>query len=378
MNNKINNLPEILKTLDISKNILVIFNNDNSDILMSSICLSYYLEKTQKNIDLISENTKIDSKYDFLNIDNKIKNTLKSDNKFTIIIDTKENKAKELSYEPKENSIEIYLSGENRNFEENDITFLKESKKYDLIITLGILDIKNLSKIYNENVDLFYNTPIINIDNNISNERFGQINIVEAQYRTVSELVFDIISQNNPDLIDTKISNLLLTGIIDKTSGFKFTSISPNIMSTSSMLIEIGANREDIIKNLYRTKTVNSLKLWGKVLSNMKYKESGVLWSYLIEDEKGVDISNFKFSDIFNELVSEIPKIKVALIFIKKENTIEVQVITTKKYNAFELTEEFKGVGNDSEASFAISSNDLDQVISIIIDKLNKKISNLL
>ncbi|MCF7906334.1 hypothetical protein K9L04_00185 [Patescibacteria group bacterium] len=376
MNNKINNISEILKVLDVSKNILIIFNNDNSDILMSSICLSYYLEKTQKNIDLVSENTKINSKYDFLNIENKIKNTLKSDNKFTIIIDTKENKAKELSYEPKENSIEIYLSGENRNFEETDIKFLKDSKKYDLIITLGILDIKNLSKIYNENVDLFYNTPIINIDNNISNERFGQINIIEAQYRTISELVFDIISQNNPDIIDTKISNLLLTGIIDKTSGFKFSSISPNIMSTSSMLIEIGADRENIIKNLYRTKTVSSLKLWGKILSNMKYKDSGILWSYLIEDEKNLDISNFKFSDIFNELVSEIPKIKIALLFIKKENVIEVQIITTKKYNAFELTEEFKGVGNDSESSFAISSNDLDQVVSIIIDKLNKKISN--
>jgi len=376
MNNKINNISEILKVLDVSKNILIIFNNDNSDILMSSICLSYYLEKTQKNIDLISENIKIDSKYDFLNIENKIKNTLKSDNKFTIIIDTKENKAKELSYEPKENSIEIYLSGENRNFEETDIKFLKDSKKYDLIITLGILDIKNLSKIYNENVDLFYNTPIINIDNNISNERFGQINIIESQYRTLSELIFDIISQNNPDIIDTKISNLLLTGIIDKTSGFKFSSISPNIMSTSSMLIEIGADRENIIKNLYRTKTVSSLKLWGKILSNMKYKDSGILWSYLIEDEKNLDISNFKFSDIFNELVSEIPKIKIALFFIKKENIIEVQIITTKKYNAFELTEEFKGVGNDSESSFAISSNDLDQVISIIIDKINKKISN--
>ena len=109
----------------------------------------------------------------------------------------------------------------------------------------------------------------------------------------------------------------------------------------------------------------------------MKYKDSGILWSYLIEDDKNSDnISNFKFSDIFNELVSEIPKVKIALLFIKKENIIEVQAITTKKYNAFELTEEFKGLGNDTESNFAISSNDLDQVISIIVDKINKKINN--
>jgi phosphoesterase RecJ-like protein len=193
----------------------------------------------------------------------------------------------------------------------------------------------------------------------------------------MSELLFDVISQNNPDIIDTKISDLLLTGIIDKTSGFKFSSITPNIMSTSSMLIEIGADRENIIKNLYRTKTVSSLKLWGKILSNMKYKDSGILWSFLTEDEKNSEnISNFKFNDIFNELVSEIPKVKIALLFIKKENLIEIQAITTKKYNAFELTEEFKSVGGDTETSFAISSNDLDQVISIIIEKINKKINN--
>jgi phosphoesterase RecJ-like protein len=377
MDNKINNIQEVLKVLDISNNILVVFNNDNSDILMSSVCLSYYLKKLQKSVDLISENQKIDSKYEFLNITETIEDKLKSDNKFTIIINTKENKAKELSYEPKENSIEVYLSGENRGFEEKDITFIKNDKSYDLIITLGVSDIKNLSNIYDENVDLFYNIPIINIDNNISNERFGQINLIEPQYRTLSELIFDMISQNNPDIIDTKISDLLLTGIIDKTSSFKFSSITPNIMSTSSMLIEIGADRENIIKNLYRTKTVSSLKLWGKVLSNMKYKDSGILWSFLTEDEKNSDnISNFKFNDIFNELVSEIPKVKIALLFIKKENLIEIQVITTKKYNAFELTEEFKGVGSDTETSFAISSNDLDQVISIIIEKISKKINN--
>ena len=208
MNNKINNLQEALKVLDISNNILIIFNNDNSDFLMSSVCLSYYLKKIQKNIDLISENKKIDSKYSFLNINESIEDHLNSDNKFTIIIDTKENKAKELSYEPKEDSIEIYLSGEKRSFEEKDISFIKNSKSYDLIITLGVLDIKNLSKIYSQNVDLFYNTPILNIDNNISNERFGQINVIEPQYRTISELIFDIIYQKNTDNIDSKISNL--------------------------------------------------------------------------------------------------------------------------------------------------------------------------
>jgi len=51
-------------------------------------------------------------------------------------------------------------------------------------------------------------------------------------------------------------------------------------------LIANGARRSEIVKNVFKTHSIPTLKLWGKILSNIKEdKDSKIVWSTIAKHE---------------------------------------------------------------------------------------------
>ena len=67
--------------------------------------------------------------------------------------------------------------------------------------------------------------------------------------------------------ITKEVATALLTAMIDSTRSFTSDSVKPHTLKTASKLMALGADRQYIIHNLYRTKTIGSLKLWGQALT---------------------------------------------------------------------------------------------------------------
>lgn len=365
------NNEQIFKLVEESKNILIITDpNFNTDNFSGSLSFALFLQKLDKNVTVYFKND-IEKKYEFLNGFNFIKNTLELKNNLIIAISTKNTKAKELSYEPKDDKIEIYLTPEkNKTFTKEDVMIIDNQNSFDLIISIGIDNIKNIGEFYDNNVEFFFNTTTINIDNNPENERFGQINFIEPKYKSICELIFDITTIYKSELIDEKIATNMLTGIIYKNKGFKIPDLSPNTMEAVSNLIDIGANRQDIVNNLYKTKTVNDLRIWAKILQNSKLANNNEIFLSSIDDEN----EQINFSDLFNEIISNIDGIKIGLLFNKINDIIYIDLLTNNNINAKDLLSELNPVGDKDEIKFAISSSEIDKVIEIILQKILKKI----
>lgn len=368
----LNNNEQIFKLIEESKNILIISDqNFNIDNISASLSFSLFLQKLDKNTVVYFKNT-IENKYIFLNGLEYIKSNIDIKNNLTIAISTTNTKAKELSYEPKEDRIEIYLTPEkNKKFSKEDITINDNQNSFDLIIAIGISNIKNIGEFYDNNVEFFHNVPTINIDNNPENERFGQINLIEPQYKSLCELIFDITTMYKSEIIDEKIATNMLAGIIYKNKGFKIPNLSPNTMEAVSNLIEIGADRENIVNNLYKTKTLNDLRIWAKILQNSKLANNNEIFFSIIEDEN----EQINFSDLFNEVISNIEGIKIGLLFNKINNIIYISLLTNNNINAKDIVSELNPIGDKDEAKFAISSSETNKVVEIILEKIIKKYS---
>ena len=363
---------QILKLIDEKNNILIMVDPIfNPDSFVSGLAFGLYLKKLGKNVSVYSENKNIDQKYNFLSGFELIKNVLDLKNKLTIAVLTNNVKAKELSYEPKNDRIEIYLTPEdNKSFTKNDVIVSDDNGNFDLIITIGIENLKKSGKIYDENVDFFFNRSIINIDINTANERYGQINHIEPHYRSMSELIFDIISFYKSELIDEAIATAVLTGIIYKTKGFKIKDLSPNTMTAVSNLMDVGANREKIVNNLYKTKTVSGLKTWARILENSVIDEqSKIFYSTINENNEKID-----FNELFDELLSGITTIEIALLFTKVDDITYIDLITNNLLDARIIAADFSPVGDKDSVRFAISSGDTERVTSIVIKKIREKI----
>jgi nanoRNase/pAp phosphatase (c-di-AMP/oligoRNAs hydrolase) len=316
---------QFFNLIEKSNNILISFPIDwNGDAIASSLAMYLYLKKIGKNVEIGAEkmkkndNFKIPAEsFHFLPAFSEIKSSLENLMKFVVSLDLKNTKVSHVKYTIEDNKLNFIISPKNGFFTNKDIKSSMSGFKYDLIITLNTHDLESLGRIYDNNIDFFYKTNIINIDHNPENEEFGQLNIIDLNAVSASEIIYDLLSNHKKELIDEQIATCLLTGIIFKTKSFKTNNLTPQTLKTSSDLIEIGAKREEIVSNLYRSRSLNTLKLWGRVLNNLKSAESNsIVWATLFKNDfKETKANEENLQDIIDELIVSIPSAKIIAIF---------------------------------------------------------------
>ncbi|HDQ22442.1 MAG TPA: hypothetical protein ENN28_00530 [Candidatus Uhrbacteria bacterium] len=365
---------QIFELIKNSQKILIVFKkNFTGDALASSLAIFLLLKKLNKQADIVCHNFIIPQNYAFLPEIDKIKSEIKGLKRFIISLEIKDNKIKDFSYDIKNEKLNIYLTPEKGTLDEEKINFKAGDYKYDLIITIDTDDLESLGEIHEQNTDFFYNTPIINIDHNPENEQYGQINLVELTKTSIAEMLFDLIENYDLKLIDSEIATCLLAGMISKTKSFRSSNVTPRVLNVASQLILNGAERDLIIQNLYRTKSINILKLWGKVLARLKndfqYK---MAWSYLQQkDFIELNLQNPNLTELIEELITNAPEAEIIILFYENQKkTISGQIYTSKNYDSLYLAKNFKPTGNKRLSEFEISKNDLIEAAREVIESI--------
>jgi len=365
---------QIFELIKNSQKILIVFKkNFTGDALASSLAIFLLLKKLNKQADIVCHNFIIPQNYAFLPEIDKIKSEIKGLKRFIISLEIKDNKIKDFSYDIKNEKLNIYLTPEKGTLDEEKINFKAGDYKYDLIITIDTDDLESLGEIHEQNTDFFYNTPIINIDHNPENEQYGQINLVELTKTSIAEMLFDLIENYDLKLIDSEIATCLLAGMIAKTKSFRSSNVTPRVLNVASQLILNGAERDLIIQNLYRTKSINILKLWGKVLARLKNdSQYKMAWSYLQQkDFIELNLQNTNLTELIEELIANAPEAEIIILFYENQKkTISGQIYTSKNYDSLYLAKNFKPTGNKRLSEFEISKNDLIEAAREVIESI--------
>lgn len=151
----------------------------------------------------------------------------------------------------------------------------------ELIISFDVASLEQLGNVYKNNTSLFQNTTWVNIDHHISNNLFGNINIVDTDASSTCEIVWDIIKDFELEkYMDEKIATFLLTGIITDTNSFFNTNSSSKSLQSASEIMKFQPKHQDIIIHLFKKKPYQRLKLWGHILENLKDIKGGkIVWN---------------------------------------------------------------------------------------------------
>lgn len=355
----LNQEQQIFEQIKKAKNILITFNKTwNGDALASALAMYLLAKKFEKNVDIIAdkflENNHL---FSFLPAYEKIKTSLINDNKFIITLNTAQAKVGQIKYETKETALEFIISPKEGFFTPDDVSASASNFKYDLIIIFDTPDLEAIGGIYDDNAEFFYKVPIINIDHHATNEQFGQINRIELTAIATSEILFNLIADYARDLIDEDIATCLLAGIIAKTKSFKTQNITPQVLAISSQLIAMGAKRDEIVNRLYRSRSLNVLKLWGRVLARLNNSpENTLVWSVLTNaDFEKTDATENDLNEVIDELIINIPLAKIVMLIYempssinadgKKVFTTKAQIHSIKNINVLHLAKRFNPQG---------------------------------
>lgn len=374
------NIQQLQKLITDSKQILLVLGLEHTeDDIVSVLALKTFLDKQQKQTEIVSENFTIPSQLRFLADIEAIKPQLSGLQKMTIKVDVSKVKIETLSYEVKDNYLSIFLTPRQGILTKDDLRTAQSDFKFDLIISVGARELASLGGIFLNNTDLFYKTPIINIDHRASNEHFGQVNFVESTTSSNSEIIYQIIQQLNESSLDEKIANYLLAGMICETHSFKTPNVTPTTLNIAGKLMNLGADREKIIKHLYRTRSISALKLWGEALNHLQIdKNTGLAWTTITrEDFARSGAEEIDLQGIVAELLGNSPEAKIILIINEPKNNggqkkIYGLLSVDKQFDALALSLPFHPQGNKKSTTFIIENKTLKEAEEIIIEHLKK------
>lgn len=361
---------QIKEAINRSRQILVAFRQDgDGDAIAAALALAQVLKKQSKQVETASSGFNPPTALSFLPRLKEIKSQLSPLQKFIIKVDVTKNKLDSLSYDVKDGQLYIYITPREGLINREDVKTAATDLKFDLIFILDSPDLESLGRVYDNNTELFFKTPTINIDHNPANEHFGKINLVDVSAAATCEVLFEFLQQTSADQIDEEIATLLLTGLIFKTRSFKTPSVDSRTLNNAGELVKLGAEREKIVQNLYRQRSLATLKLWGQALTHLKNDPSlGLAWLTLSrEDFRQAGASEECLPEIIDELLTNAPEAKIIVLLYETEKKLDGRLVkqiegivsTHQNLDARLLTKPFHPEGTGQRVKIVIRDKDL-------------------
>ena len=328
------------KLINQSSHILILLpESPQNDLFCSSLALTHFCEtkNIMTSIAFYDPYEEISS-LNFLPqaSQSKIIHSISGSRNLILSFNTKFNDIINTRIERTEDHLNIIITPEKGMIDSRDFTFLPDKFPYDLIVTIGAIDKEAMGKIYDEVPDVFYEIPIVNIDNKSANEQYGQLNIVNAIASSVSEVIGDLFEQILKTRLSPECAQCLLTGIISATNSFQNHNTTPHALTLSSRLIEYGADQQSIIKNLYRNQTFSLLQLWGramKKLTTLPCHKKIVITSITQHDLLQTRAEKKQLHIILQKMTQSYPSGKIFILLYEKSVDQFIALIDTKNAN---------------------------------------------
>lgn len=322
------------------------------DAHAAAIGLARALGKLGANADILSVDG-LPGVLAFLDGAGAVKTSVDNLRRFVIELDASKAKVKELSYEMKGETLRINVTPSSGSFDPKDLKVSNTGYRHDLVVTVGAADLDACGATFKDYADFFYATPIVNVDFRPENEQYGALNAVDLTASSCGEVCHDLLEAMDPTLVDAEVATAFLTGMIARTKSFKRPNVTPKTMQAAGKLVAKGARRESVVERLYRTRSVPTLRLWGRALARLKkHADVPLVWSSLSrQDFLHAGAEEADLVDVIDELITSSPDAKVTALLVESaDGSVHAYMHGERPYDTLALCRPFSPVGSKEDA----------------------------
>lgn len=180
-----------------------------------------------------------------------------------------------------------------------------EENFFDLII---VLDTNNISRTGVTDIKRkFEKSKILIIDHHVKRGKDLSLpnvsHLINSKATATCEIIFDLIKELKEE-ISGEIASLLLLGIYTDSGGFFHSNTKPSLIIKVKELLSKGVVFKNILRDSYKGKSVSTLKLLGKKISEAKINSKfGFIYSHIKDSEiKEIGTSKEEISGLVNIL----------------------------------------------------------------------------
>ena len=134
--------------------------------------------------------------------------------------------------------------------------------------------------------EIFASEPLlVNIDHHISNDHFGQVNLVLPEASATGQIIFALLEKCAYP-IDSAIASALYTAIATDTGFFRYSNTTGEVLSIAARLVEdYQISPSQIAERVYEERSFASIRLLGEVLSTLQISgNQRYSWMYLSQE----------------------------------------------------------------------------------------------
>ncbi len=208
----------------------------------------------------------------------------------------------------------------------------------------------------------------INLDHHDSNENFGDINIVEADFASATMVVYELFKQNNVR-ITKEVAECLYVGFAEDTGFFSYGNLDHHALNMVLELTKCGLNMSKIAQSLKQNVPLSLVRLKGFVYEHFELLEDASISFVCIKQDElkhiGCTISDTK--NIAN-LLLDLASVKMVVFMCELEDgRLKISLRSKDESDMSILASHFGGGGHKRAAGFETEQKDARKVLENII-----------
>lgn len=236
---------------------------------------------------------------------------------------------------------------------------------------LGILDVSDLSR--TEGVPTQGAAFVINVDHHGTNDRFGDLTLVQPGAAATAQIVKDLIDAL-PVEWNADLATPCLTGILTDTGTLRYANTDQAVLRAAGDLIAHGVDYTDLTDRL-QWRPPSFYRMLGAVMETLELPFDGhaSIAEVSLETKRRFGEAEDD-SDDFVGMIRYIEGVKVAVLLKQKEDAVKISVRARAPVSAQAICIDLGGGGHVAAAGAKLEGSDLDSARARVLDAVGREL----
>lgn len=198
----------------------------------------------------------------------------------------------------------------------------------------------------------------INIDHHNDNEKFANLNLIDSDVSSTSELIYDMSRRLNMNL-DKDIALCMYVGIVTDTGRFQYENTKAKTFLIAKELLKYDIRPEFVFRNVYESQKYETLRFIGHAMAKANLiPELDLIYTEITKEEAS---QNQGLSEEIERLIENLRSVKeaeIAVVFLEMSGErVKVSLRSSGKVDVSHIAGKFCGGGHLRAAGFIIKSS---------------------
>jgi len=214
---------------------------------------------------------------------------------------------------------------------------------------------------------------LINIDHHVSNTNYGDINLIEPNHASTSQVVYDILKANNVE-IPTDTAVCIYTALVTDTGSFQYESVNDKVFECAAEMVRCGVKPDYVAKMLFQRDRLSRLRLLAKAYETIEMCCDGkVAFVEVTKEMMEITGAIKEDTDTIVNSVRAIAPVEVACMLREDDEGIKISLRSKNYADVSKIAVKYGGGGHIRAAGATLKDEfDFEKVKKMLKEDLKE------